>query len=125
VLPEQTLELVLQAIDPFVQADQLGIELSPHLPGKGRQAIPCILKERRQPAPDVADLLRQNEAVLGQEPAELIDQGGPLPHQPAAHPVQSLDILLRHRLDRDKAHTRPGHGLADRLGVTGIGVSVL
>jgi hypothetical protein len=49
-----------------------------------------------------------------------VQDHGPLTHQQVARPVQDQHALLIFRLDRNEAHVRPRHRLADRLGVGGV-----
>jgi len=45
----------------------------------------------------------------------LIDDGGGLPDQPLAHPVQRLQVELIRRLGGDEFHRRPLHCLGNRF----------
>jgi hypothetical protein len=40
--------------------------------------------------------------------------------QLGTYPVHRLDVLLLHRLYRDKPHMRPAHCFTDRLGIVGV-----
>ena len=46
-------------------------------------------------------------------PPHLIDKGRACGHQPLAHPVERLDILLRDVFYWHKAHARTRHGFGD------------
>ena len=62
----------------------------------------------------------RHQAELGEVAAHRVDQLGALPDQESPGPMQHGRGLLLDRLDRDEAHGRPDHGLADRLGVGGV-----
>ena len=65
-------------------------------------------------------MLRQNDPVLGQQPADLVNQLRAVGRQPAAYSMKALKILLLDGLLRNEAHVGPRHGLADRLGIVGV-----
>src|SRR5262249_54055598 len=50
----------------------------------------------------------------------LIDQRGAPLNEATAHPVDGLDILALHSLERHEAHLGPGHRCTDRLGLTAL-----
>ena len=64
--------------------------------------------------------LRPNDPELGQMAAQRVDVHGLLLDQQLADPMQLTNALLLDRLDRNKAHRRPGDRLGDRLGIGGI-----
>ena len=57
--------------------------------------------------------------------ADGVDQHGPLTHQQLASPVQHQYSLALGALDRHEPHGRPGHRLADRFGITRVGLATL
>ena len=62
---------------------------------------------------------------LRQQPADPVECGGALRHEALADPMQREDALLLDRLDRDEAHGRSRHRLADRFGVVAIILATL
>jgi len=71
----------------------------------------------------VRDVLRNIDAEFGQETRDHIDQLSALPDEEITSAMQRQRGLLLHRLDRDEAHGRPGHHLANRLRVPGVGLA--
>ena len=65
-------------------------------------------------------MTRFDHAVLVEQPADLLDQGGAGLDQPLPHAMQGLEVLRLDPFDRDKAHRGPGHGFADRFGIAGL-----
>jgi hypothetical protein len=78
-----------------------------------------LLHARQEPR-HVPRSLRLDDAELGEVPADRVDQLGALADEQVAHPVQHQRRLLRLALDRDEAHRRPCHRLADGRGVGGV-----
>ena len=62
---------------------------------------------------DLRNSLGDDDAVLGQQAADLIDQHGALLNEPAAQSVEGLDILTLHRLERDEAQVRACDGFTN------------
>ena len=86
--------------------------------GQILQVRRCLTAHRR-------GLLRQHDPELAQEATDAVDGGGALLDQALAHPVHAQPCLLVVALDRNKAHVRPLHGLADRPGVGGVVLAAL
>lgn len=68
---------------------------------------------------------RDVDPVLGQQRADHVDQLGALLDQQIARAVERQCRLLLGRLDRDEAHRRSRHRLADRFCVVGVGLATL
>jgi hypothetical protein len=68
--------------------------------------------------PRTAD--RRHDAILRHVPTDRVRKPDPLAHQQQAGPMQHHHALLLHSLHGNKAHGRPAHCLADRLGIGGI-----
>ena len=66
------------------------------------------------------DALGQNDAILAQQPTDLIDQGGAGLDESLPHPMQGLEVLRLDPFDRHKAHGGAGDGFTDGFGITGI-----
>jgi len=75
----------------------------------------CIFQQLRQAPRDDFYPLRQDDAILRQNPPHVIVQGNPLAHQQTTTMVQVQDGLLLGRLGLDKPHARPLDCLADGL----------
>jgi hypothetical protein len=67
-----------------------------------------------------AQALTHRDPALQHEGTNLVDDAGPLAHQPVTHPVQRLQVELIDRLGGDKSHRRPQHRLGDRFRVAKI-----
>jgi hypothetical protein len=70
--------------------------------------------------PHPGNPLCDDNAALGQQPADLVDQRGSLFDEPTAQPVDRLDILTLYRLERHEAHMGTGHRFTGRLGVATV-----
>src|SRR5712692_6440588 len=79
-----------------------------------------VLQPTRQRDTLLPQLPGRHQPVLGHQAADLVGLGCALLDQAAANAVHRLDVLLLEALHRYKAHARPRHPLADRLGVIGI-----
>lgn len=55
---------------------------------------------------DLRNSLGDDDAALGQQAADLIDQRSVLLNEPAVQSVEGLDILTLHGLERNEAHMR-------------------
>ena len=66
-----------------------------------------------------------DNAELGEMSADRVGELGALAVEHQPHPVQHHHALLLRRLDGHKAHRRPRHGLADRLGIRGVVLAAL
>jgi hypothetical protein len=64
--------------------------------------------------------LGDDQAELGQMPAQRIDDLGPLPHQEIARPEHESGGLGLRAFGSHEAHGRALGGLANRLGISGI-----
>jgi len=62
----------------------------------------------------------KNNAVLGDQAANLVSQLSPGTDHTAPYPVQSLQVLLLDGFIRHETHARTAHRFADRLGIVGI-----
>jgi hypothetical protein len=62
----------------------------------------------------------EHDPIVGQQSAYLMDKLRAVRYQPTAYLTQALQILLLHRLLRDKPDVRSGHRIADRVGIVGI-----
>ena len=61
-----------------------------------------------------------HDAKLRHQPPQPVDDGGPLHHEPLAHPVQRQERLLFDRLHRHKTHARTAHRLAHGFSVVAV-----
>jgi len=84
------------------------------------QIVLAVLQDLRQALGDVADALRDDDPVFGQQPPDLIGLGSACLHKSLPGPVQRQHRLLAAVLNRHEAHVGAGHRFADRLGVRGI-----
>ena len=120
VLPGYLLNHPVVFLHPPVHVHQLVVQLRQHIqePGwqgdVGRAAVAQDLRHRR---PDPPAALGNLDAVLGQQAADRIRVGRPVPHRPGTDPVNGLLRLPVRALDSDEAHVRPLDRLADHLGV--------
>ena len=67
----------------------------------------------------------RDDPELREVTAQGVDQHRPLPDQEVPSLVEHQGCLLIDALDRHEAHRRPGHRLADGLGISGVGLSAL
>jgi transposase len=67
---------------------------------------------------EVAPPLGDDYAPLQENGAQLIDQGGALPHQPIAGAMQRLHVQLLFTFQLDETHGRPCGCLGDRLRIS-------
>ena len=110
-------DLFLELVDPKFQGLQLLDDDRQSGDRSSRQnAFRLVLDHGRQLS-DVLDALGHDDAKLGKVAAQGIDQHGALADEQASRPVQHQHALLLRALDRNEAHRRPGHCLADRFGV--------
>lgn len=79
-----------------------------------------LQKQRWQVHPNLAEMLRQNDPILGQQPADLIAELCAAADQPAADAMECLQVLLLDRFLRHESHLWAAHGFADRRRVSGI-----
>jgi hypothetical protein len=84
--------------------------------GAGQTRIVLIGDDRGQGA-DVSSPLRRDNAELGEEATQRIDEHGTLTHQEIAGAVHHERRVLRFGLDRHVSCARPRHRLADCLGI--------
>ncbi len=64
--------------------------------------------------------MRNNDAVLAEQTADLVHKSHPIGDQTTANPMNSLDRQLFGGFDRNKPHVRTPGCLANRLGVIPI-----
>ena len=64
--------------------------------------------------------MTDGDAALEQEGSYPIDDARALAHEPFADAMQRLQIELVNRLDGDKLHRWPLHGLGDRFGIVEV-----
>lgn len=84
------------------------------------QAILAVFQNPRQPLSDMTNSLRDHDAILAEQPTNLVGLRRAGLNEALARPVQRQHTLLRSRLDRHEAHVGPGHRFADPLGVSHI-----
>ena len=82
-----------------------------------RDALVRRIGEGRHQLADVTATLSNHNAKLRHQPAQCIGQHGALLNQHLAHFMNAGRRLLHLGLDRDKAHRRAAHRLADRRGI--------
>ncbi len=115
-------DLGIDLVDPPLEVVELLDEQRKHCAGRIGDGV--LLQVRSQP-PDVPDALRLADTELRQKPAQRVDGLGALADEQLTRPVHHESRLLLLGLDRDEAHARPGHGLADRLGVGRVVLAAL
>lgn len=71
-----------------------------------------VLQYLRQRATKPGDRLRQHDAVLGEQPADLVTQPCALADQALPNSMDGQQVLLLERLRGHKPHGRPLSGLA-------------
>ena len=89
-------------------------------PCQRAELVACVLQHGAQDCLQLTRSPREDQAKLGQEPADAVDAGGAVFLEPFAQPMHAQHALLLHRLDRDVAHLRPAGSLADRCRVVGV-----
>ena len=80
-----------------------------------RKLGPGVFQHSRQAAAHLPWMLRQDDAVLGQQPADLVNQLRAAGGKPAAYSMQALKILLIEGLLAERTHVGSRHGFADRF----------
>ena len=111
--------------DPLPQGIDV-VEQAPNgLAGLVREHLRFELAHAAMQLVHPPDALARHDAELAKQTARGVDRCRPLPHQQRPNSVSCQDALLLARLDRDEAHVRPAHRLADRLGVGSIGLVTL
>ena len=119
------LHILLERADPDLQrADLLGQgddDLAGQRGNVRRHAFGKLIDEFQR----VLNACGQHQPELSQLGSDHVDQLGALAHQQGARPVQRQDRLLFGRLDRDEAHGRARHRLADRCRVARIRLAAL
>ncbi len=81
-------DLLVDGLDLFFQRQQFVIERSKQASAESGQLVSRILEDERQAAPQLADMLGQDDSVFGQQAADLIGQLRPRAYQAAPHAVQ-------------------------------------
>ena len=112
VFPGDILEDFFLLKNPVVEKAQRlikRVQISTH---NRRQFVRIIGDEFGQALTDCADPLAHNDAILAQQPPDLIDQGRARPDKALPDSVDTLDIRLLRRFVRYKAHVGPLHGFA-------------
>ncbi len=113
----ETLELGPVCVHLPVQLLDLLTEIGEQLPRQPTQTVLTVFQDLRQTLTHLRQALTDDDAVLTQEPPQLIDLGRALLYQTTAYPVQGQNVLLLNALYRYKAHGRTPHRLTYRLGV--------
>ncbi len=90
--------------------------LNEHTEG-ARELVVGVFDQFWHPRSDIANALRNDEAKLAEQAANLIGLRRTRLHEALANPVQCQHRLLLNILDRHKAHVRSTNSLADGLGV--------
>ncbi len=106
-----------RAIELVEQVRQFEVSVLPDL---ARSALTMLADQLDALAAQIHALERRDDPELGAVTADGVDQHGPLTHQQLASPVQHQYSLALGALDRHEPHGRPGHRLADRLGISGV-----
>jgi hypothetical protein len=88
-----------------------------------REPIVRIFENARHVFPQAVNALGDHDPILQEQASDLIDQRGPILHEPLANAVLCLDILLLDRFDRHRrdAGAQPGFREHQRI----IGVTLL
>ena len=79
-----------------------------------------VASDPRQSPPQIADVLRNDDAVLPEKTADLIDEPDAIGNQATANPMNCLHRQLLGRLDGHEAHARSTDRLADSFSVIPI-----
>ena len=96
------------------------LQLGEGVAGTGGQSRRRVIQKPDEGGPDLPRGWRNHQPILGQQPPNLIDDGGPMFHEERPCAVHSLQVGLLHRLDRDTAHGGPTHRFADRFRIAPI-----
>lgn len=116
-----------ERLAPLGEVFHLPIELGQVLgqgleefPKRAGQAIFGILQNLGNAPLQGRQTFGHDQAEFGEESADLIALSRPGNDEALASPMQGQEHLLFRVLHRHAAHRRPGHGLANRLGIGGV-----
>ncbi len=117
LLSMPSLDLRIQFIHLPIQSLKMRSQALQQLAQHPGQLILAVLQDFRQALGNVADALRNDNPVLGQESADLVGLRRPRFDEALPGAMQRQHRLLFAGLDRHEAHRWSGHRLADRLGI--------
>jgi hypothetical protein len=93
-LAQQLSDPPITGCDPAIEIEQFGLPLDNQQPDQCIEAvrgISCDLGKSSSQPPDIAG---DNNAMLGEDATNLIDEFRPASHQALANPMESLDSQL-------------------------------
>src|SRR5436190_16146836 len=101
--------------DPAIEIEQFGLALDNQHPDQGIEAVRGIFRDLGKSTSQPPDVAGDDNAMLGEDATNLIDEFRPASHQALANPMESLDRQLFGGLWRNKAHRGSADCLADSL----------
>ena len=85
-----------------------------------RQNVCARSQDDRQLGAQEADALAHDDAAFQHEGTDLIDDAGALRDESLAHPMQRLEVLLRHGLDRYTVHAGTRHRFGNGVSIAPV-----
>src|SRR5215510_5712224 len=116
----QGFELLLIIGELLLQGGKLVHQLPKHLLAQGREFVLLRLKLTDDRLAKLRHPFGDHDPIFVQQPVYFIHQRCPLAHEPLAHTMECLDVLLVDVFDRHKTHGGPRHRFRDGLGITAV-----
>jgi hypothetical protein len=114
------LELLGGVCHPFLQGEKLLIEWPDQLRAQRGELGLFVVELTDHRGAKLGDALGEDDPILAQEPADVLDQCGAGLDEPLADPMQRLEILRLQLFHRHNAPGGPRHGFTDGFGIAGV-----
>ena len=112
--------LCVEQLHPFIQTPEFLTKIPQQRSPLQRQLVLRILQNLRKLPQHRSHPLRRLDAVLQQEPRDLVALPGAVAHRHLPRSVQLLDVSLRHRLHPHEPHRRSPRRLGDTVRVVDV-----